>query len=130
MLLVVYCLIQESLTRKNGALMNYEVPPIGTPWKHGDPSADDLRIAALQALGRKPPGIDKPPYDFLLCSKKGKWGPTESAGWTVIYSVPYVSAQIAVELNWAIGKNYVANPIINSWGKSVARVINMLRHAW
>lgn len=118
-------------TRKNGDHMNYEVPSKGTPWKHGDPTAEELRVAALQASKSKDPFFDKPPYEFIVKSKKGQWGPEDSPGWSIIPSAPYVSAHIAVELKWAVGKNHVANPV-NHIGsrKSLALITSMLRNKW
>ena len=65
-------------------------------------------------------------------SKKGQWGPDNSPGMSVIFSAPYVGAmnQIAVELNWANGKNWVgaaANQIEN---RTSAQAIKQIRERW
>jgi len=57
-------------------------------------------------------------------------GPAGSKGWRVIFSAPYVSTHIPVELKWAYGKNFVASPTNCSPRRSVARVTNLLRQRW
>ena len=85
----------------------------------------------MAALKLRDPTIDRPPYEILLNDKKGKWGPPDSNGWSAILSLPYASPQIPVELKWAFGKNYVANPKnCNTAHKPVAKVTQMLRERW
>ncbi len=119
-----------AVSKPNGDVMNYEVPKEGEKWEHNNPSADDLKAAALKELKKIDPHIDKPAYFSIIESKKGKWGPEGSKGWSVIFSAPYVSTHVAVELKWAFGKNFVANPANRSVDMSVAMLTSTLRERW
>ncbi len=121
---------QIRVTKGNGTEMNYEVPAVGEKWEHNNPSAEDLKSSALRVLRSVDPNFNRPPYQSILESKRDKWGPIGSNGWRALYSAPYVSPQVAVELKWAYGKNHVANPQNCQIGRSVAMVTSLLRERW
>ena len=100
--------------------------------RRGWPSKPQLLEGAIAALRAKFPGITSPPWLRIVDSKRGVWGPPESPGMSVIFSAPYVGAmnQIAVELNWANGKNHVGNAMNQRQNRTSAQVINMRREPW
>ena len=121
---------QIAVSNVDGTEMNYLVPAPNDRWMNNNPSADDLKAAARKVLRVVDPNFDRPPYQFLFDSKYREWGPADSKGWRIIFSAPYVSTQVAVELKWTYGKNYVANPISCSPKRSVAMVTDLLRQRW
>jgi len=96
----------------------------------GKPTLPQLIKAARDALLVKFPQLVTPPYEQLMKNMQGKWGPEGSNSWTVIFTAPYTSTQIPVELHWADGKNHVANPKQYEKGRSSAQVVQHLRNRW
>ena len=98
----------------------------------GFPTKDGLLTAALTALTHNDPFYAEPPWRRLLSTVR--WGPDTADSWTVIFSPPYVPKQIAVELTWADGKNYVASPECHATDQAGVRtsqhVIGQLLHRW
>ena len=61
-------------------------------------------------------------------SKRGEWGPDDSPGWVMLYSAPYMSPQVCIELCWAYGKNYVGANNQQVKGRTLAHIVQQLRH--
>ena len=108
-------------------IQNFEVPTEGQQWERGNPSLEELRIGALNAIKVRHPQLVEPPYKALMESKKGVWGPADSLGWVMEFSAPYVSPQVCIELRWAYGKNFVAANEQQTAGRTLAEIVEQLR---
>lgn len=108
-----------------------EVPPDGKSFARNFPNKEQLIEGALKAFKALDEQLDVPPWQRLLDSVKDKWGRGDSIdGWNVSFTPPYLPKQIAVELKWADGENFVGNAENQSERRSTATVIELLRKRW
>ena len=101
------------------------------PWPRNDPTAAQVREGALRALISKCPDLVSPPWKEMFARLKASWGPL--GGIDVIFSCPFISKQIPIELLWADGKNYVAHSrqhVDGVGSRSLAHVHDMLLNRW
>jgi len=111
---------------------NAEVPKPGTSqkWAKNFPSKEQLLQAAKIALLATDPQLVEPPWQKLVRSVADKWGPPGESGWVVTAACPYVSNEISIELKWAVGKNYCAQPQQQFPNRSMAQIVRQIRHYW
>jgi hypothetical protein len=62
-------------------------------------------------------------------TKDGVWG-EGPVGWSIIFTPPYSPKQCAIELKWADGKNFVANPRNKRNCETFALAIKAIRRRW
>lgn len=112
-------------------------------WKAGWPTVTALQDAALKIIMEKNINLLLPPYVILLdphtaedaFSDKHLWG---SHRIMVFLQAAYTPKWWAIELKWAVGKNYVAEPeqqvesVMESYSqhRSSATVVDQLRRRW
>jgi hypothetical protein len=60
--------------------------------ERGWPNKSQLVEGAIKALKKKNVTLTAPPWKRIVESKRGKWGPADSPGMSVIFSAPYVGA--------------------------------------
>jgi hypothetical protein len=100
--------------------------------KTGWPSKEQLIQGGTAALKVKDPHFGNPPWQRIVASKKGQWGPADSDGMKILWAAPYAGAmgQVSIEYYWAYGKNYVANSLQQKQGRTSAETIQLLLDRW
>ncbi|KAJ1425293.1 hypothetical protein B484DRAFT_464546 [Ochromonadaceae sp. CCMP2298] len=111
-------------------LASCEVPAEGKSFDRGFPSADQVKEGACAALKELDPLALEAPWNRLLQRVKHHWGPEDIDGWIVVRNAQYTSPQIPVELKWADGKNFVANPCNDTFNRTMGDIIKLLRLRW
>jgi hypothetical protein len=106
------------------------MPPNGGMFPNGNPTAPQVQQALKDVLLDKRPYSVQKPYQMIMDEVKDAWGPDHLPGLTTIFSAPNVSIEIAVELTWADGKNWVGNPQNQHQKRTFSTVIDLLLNRW
>ena len=112
----------------------YDVPAAGAKWAIGKPTAAELREAVVALLRKQDPqSVEAPWLDIMRrINRENAWGPGDGHGFSCVWCCPYTSTWVPIELRWADGKNYVANPVNRKGNepKSLAVATRQLRERW
>ncbi len=120
--------------------MNYEInlnAASGSPnaMKVGLPLKDELVEFAHQILKEHHPELVLPAWQRIVneINAKNEWGSDpDIPSIQVKFSFPYAASLnfIPIEFVWALGKNFIANPLQQFVGRTSSDIIKMIRKRW